>query len=55
MGILDDYFDGYYSEDMLESQVFLEYCFPAVFKHNKGRVLPIYSVFLKLRKHDEMA
>jgi hypothetical protein len=22
MGILDDYFDGYYSEDMIESQVF---------------------------------
>lgn len=23
MGILDDYFDGYYSEEMLESQVML--------------------------------
>jgi hypothetical protein len=23
MGILDDYFDGYYSEDMIESQVFI--------------------------------
>lgn len=22
MGILDDYFDGYYSEEMIESQVF---------------------------------
>lgn len=23
MGILDDYFDGYFSEDMIESQVFI--------------------------------
>lgn len=23
MGVLDDYFDGYYSEEMLESQVLL--------------------------------
>lgn len=23
MGILDDYFDGYYSEEMIESQVLL--------------------------------
>ena len=23
MGILDDYFDGYYSEEMIESQVML--------------------------------
>lgn len=23
MGILDDYFDGYYSEEMIESQVFI--------------------------------
>lgn len=22
MGIIDDYFDGYYSEEMIESQVF---------------------------------
>lgn len=26
MGIIDDYFDGYYSEEMIESQVFLHSC-----------------------------
>lgn len=25
MGILDDYFDGYYSEEMIESQVLFLY------------------------------
>lgn len=25
MGILDDYFDGYYSEEMIESQVLFMY------------------------------
>jgi len=25
MGILDDYFDGYYSEEMIESQVLFVY------------------------------
>ena len=25
MGILDDYFDGYYSEEMIESQVWFLY------------------------------
>lgn len=29
MGILDDYFDGYYSEEMIESQVLLGNCCPA--------------------------
>lgn len=26
MGIIDDYFDGYYSEEMIESQVFYTFC-----------------------------
>jgi hypothetical protein len=27
MGIIDDYFDGYYSEEMIESQVFYTFFF----------------------------
>ena len=32
MGILDDYFDGYYSEEMIESQVMCFHC-PELYGH----------------------
>ena len=31
MGIIDDYFDGYYSEEMIESQVCCLFKFVAMF------------------------
>lgn len=37
MGIIDDYFDGYYSEEMIESQVSFwlqAYPFPLMFAHS---------------------
>ena len=47
MGIIDDYFDGYYSEEMIESQVFLHSCLSGL----SISTLLKGSMVMKLRKN----
>ena len=41
-GIIDDYFDGYYSEEMIESQVYISALFFLLFGANQAFLLLFY-------------